>query len=137
MVIKPIRTETDYEAAVRAIDELWSAPLGSPDADVLDVLVTLVTAYEENRHPIALPDPISAILFRMEQLDLSRKDLEQYLGSRSRVSEILNRTRCLSISMIRNLHQGLKIPIEVLIQEQQLPKKPNRRKYKKAPRQAA
>lgn len=139
MDINPIRTEADYEAAVRTIEELWSAAPGSPDADKLDVLATLVQVYEDKHHPIAPPDPVSAILFRMDQMDLTRKDLEQYIGSRSRVTEILNHTRSLSLSMIRNLHQGLGIPIEVLIQKQSRPvtRKPKTKKHQKAPPKAA
>lgn len=139
MDIHPIRTEEDYELAVRAIENLWSAVPGSPDADRLDVLATLVAVYQDKNHSIAPPDPVSAILFRMEQMNLTRKDLEKYIGSRSRVAEILNRTRSLSLTMIRNLYRGLNIPIEVLIQEQPraIKRKSKTNKHNKAPRKAA
>jgi HTH-type transcriptional regulator/antitoxin HigA len=116
MEIRPIKTEEDYEAALSEIEKLWEAESGSPEADRLDVLATLVEAYEEKHHPIDPPDPIDAILFRMEQMGFSRKDLEPFLGTRGRVSEILSRTRSLSLAMIRRLHEGLGIPAEVLIQ---------------------
>lgn len=133
MDISPIRTEKDYEAAVQAIEALWSAAPGSPEADKLDVLATLVEVYQEKHHPIALPDPIEAIKFRMEQMDLKRKDLEPYLGGRSRVTEVLNGTRALSLNMIRNLHRGLGIPLEVLVQERPRPPAAPARKKAKAP----
>jgi HTH-type transcriptional regulator / antitoxin HigA len=116
MDIHPIKTEQDYDAALSEVEQLMDAELESPDGDRLDVLVTLIEAYEAKHHPIAIPDPIDAIKFRMEQMDLSRKDLEPYIGSRARVAEILNRKRQLSLEMIRRLHEGLKIPAEVLIQ---------------------
>lgn len=117
MDIKPIRTDADYEAAVLEIEKLWEAPPGSPEADKLDILGTLVVAYQEKHHPIALPDPVTAIRFRMEQQGLKRKDLEPYLGGRSHVSEVLSGERSLSLSMIRKLNKGLGIPLEVLVQE--------------------
>lgn len=117
MDIHPIRTEADYEAALGEIDRLWDAPAGSPEGDRLEVLATLVDAYEEKLHPIAPPDPVDAILFRMEQSGLSRRDLEPYIGSRGRVSEILNRTRGLTLPMIRRLNEGLGISAEILIRE--------------------
>ena len=117
MNIKPIKTEADYDAALEEIERLWGAPLGTPEGDKLDVLATLVEAYELKHHPIYPPDPVEAIKFRMEQLGMTRKDLEPYLGPRSRVSEIFNRKRELSISMIRSLHKGLGIPLESLIKE--------------------
>lgn len=113
--IHPIRNEADYEAAMQEIGTLWGAAFGSPEGDRLDVLATLVEAYEAHAIPVDLPDPVDAILFRMEQQGLSRKDLEPYIGSRARVTEILNRRRGLSIEMIRRLHEGLGIPAEVLI----------------------
>lgn len=112
--VKPIRTDADHEAALEEVERLWGAPSGSPEGDRLDVLTTLIEAYEERRFPIDAPDPVEAIKFRMEQQGLSRKDLEPYIGSRTRVAEILNRRRGLSIDMIRRLH-GLGIPAEVLI----------------------
>lgn len=114
--LKPIRTEADYENALEEIEELWGAKSGTPDGDRLDVLGTLVDAYEAQHYPMGLPDPIDAILFRMEQQGLTRKDLEPILGSRGRVAEVLNRKRGLSIEMIRNLHEQLGIPAEILIQ---------------------
>jgi len=116
MAIKPVRTESDHERALKEIEELWSAEPGTDDADRLDVLATLVDAYEAKHHPIPPPDPVDAIVFRMDQLGLSRTDLEPYIGTRARVSEILNRTRTLSLAMIRRLHAGLGIPADVLIQ---------------------
>lgn len=116
MEIKPIRTEFDYDAALTEIESLWGSPYGSSEGDRLDVLVTLVEAYEEKHHPIMPPDPIEAILHQMESQGLERRDLEPFLGSRGRVSEILNRRRPLSIEMIRNLQAGLGISADVLIQ---------------------
>jgi HTH-type transcriptional regulator/antitoxin HigA len=113
--LRPIRSEADYEAAVAEIERLWGAKAGTPEGDRLDVLATLVDAYEAEHDPIDPPDPIEAIRFRMEQQGLTRKDLERILGSRIRVSEILNRKRGLSIAMIRRLHETLGIPAEVLI----------------------
>ena len=116
MNIQPIRTETDYSAALQRIAELMSATAGTPEGDELDVLTTLVNAYEQKNFPISTADPVEAIKFRVDQLGLTRKDLEPYLGSRHRVSEILNRRRGLSLEMIRRLHDGLHIPLEVLVQ---------------------
>lgn len=120
MDIKPIRTEADYEAALEEIERLWGAAYGSPEGDRLDVLVTLVEAYEEQHHPIPPPDPIEAILHHMESQGLSHRDLEPYLGSRACISEILNRKRPLSLDMIRKLQSGLGISAEVLIQPYEL-----------------
>lgn len=116
MEIKPIRTEADYEAALQEIDRVWGAPYGSPEGDKLDVLVTLVEAYEAKHHPIPPPDPIEAILHYMESQGLTRRDLEPYLGSRARVAEILNRRRALSLNMIRKLQCGLGIAADILVQ---------------------
>jgi len=113
--LKPIRSEADYEAALEEIERLWGAKVGTPEGDRLDVLATLVDAYETEHDPIDPPDPIAAIRFRMEQQGLTRKELERILGSRVRVSEILNRKRGLSIAMIRRLHETLGIPADVLI----------------------
>ena len=120
MDIRPLRTEDDYEAALREIENLWGALYGSPEGDRLEVLVTLVEAYEEKHYPIDPPDPIEAILHQMESQGLNRRDLEPLLGSRGRVSEILNRKRPLSIEMIRNLHAGLGISADVLVQPYEL-----------------
>ena len=114
--IKPIRAEADYEAALLEIEQLFEAVPGTPAGDRLEILTTLVEAYEEKHYFIPLPDPIEAILYYLESRGLSRRDLEPYLGSRARVSEVLNRKRPLSLEMIRRLHQGLRIPAEVLIQ---------------------
>lgn len=115
MEIQPIRTEADYESALARIAELMSAEPETPDGDELDILATLVEAYEQKHFPIEPADPVEAITFRMEQLGLKRKDLEPFLGSRHRVSEVLNRRRGLSLDMIRRLHDGLQIPLEVLV----------------------
>src|SRR5579883_368128 len=113
--IKPIRAEADYQAALAEVGRLWGAKLGTPAGDRLDVLATLIDAYESDHEPMDPPDPVEAIKFRMEQQGLTRRDLEGMLGSRARVAEILNRKRDLSISMIRRLHQHLGISAEVLI----------------------
>ena len=115
MEIRPIRTDTDHKRALRRIEQLMDSEPGTPAADELDVLVTLVEAYEDQRFPIADPDPLEAIRFRMEQSGLTRKDLEPLIGSRGRVSEVLNGRRALSIQMIRRLHRELGIPLESLV----------------------
>ncbi len=117
MDIRPIKTDADYRAALAEIDVLMNAAPDTPDGDRLDVVATLVAAYEARHFPIAAPDPIAAIKFRMEQMGLSRKDLEPLLGTRGRVSEVLSGRRRLSLAMIRRLNAGLNIPAEVLIQE--------------------
>jgi HTH-type transcriptional regulator/antitoxin HigA len=113
--LKPIRTEADYEAALAEIERLWGARAGTPEGDRLDILATLVDAYENEHYPMDPPDPIEAIKFRMEQQGLTRKDLEGILGTRTRVAEVLNRRRGLSINMIRRLHEKLGISAEVLL----------------------
>jgi HTH-type transcriptional regulator / antitoxin HigA len=113
--LKPIRSEADYEKALAELGRLWGAKAGTPAGDRLDVLATLIDAYEAEHHPIDPPDPIEAIKFRMEQQGLTRKDLEPLIGTRTRVAEVLNRKRSLSIGMIRRLHRGLGIPAEILI----------------------
>lgn len=113
--VSPIRSEADYEAAVAEIERLWGAKAGTQEGDRLDILATLVDAYESEHHPIDPPDPIEAIKFRMEQQGLTRRDLEAILGTRARVAEVLNRKRDLSIGMIRRLHDRLGISAEVLI----------------------
>jgi HTH-type transcriptional regulator/antitoxin HigA len=113
--LKPIKTRTDYDAALTEMKRLWGAKSGTPDGDQLDILATLVDAYEAQHFPMDPPDPIEAIRFRMEQQGLTRKDLEEILGTRTRVAEVLNRRRGLSINMIRRLHEKLGISAEVLI----------------------
>ena len=115
MDIRPIKSTQDYERALARVDELMDAEPDTPEGDELDVLVTLVESYEDKHFPIESPDPVEAILFRMEEMNLMRKDLEPYIGSRHRVSEVLNRKRELSLNMIRRLHEGLGIPLENLI----------------------
>ncbi len=113
--VKPIRSEADYEAAIEELAALWGAKSGTPEGDRLDVLATLIDAYEAKRDSIDPPDPIEAIKFRMEQQGLTRKDLEPVIGSRSRIAEVMNRKRGLSIDMIRRLHETLGISAEILI----------------------
>ena len=140
MNIKPIRTKADYRAALAAIERLFDAAPGTPDGDRLDVLTTLVEAYEARHEPIPLPDPIEAILYNMESRGLSRADLEPYIGSRARVAEVLNRKRPLSIEMIRRLHAGLGISADVLIQPyvvRQAPSRASSRAATRVPSQSA
>lgn len=113
--LKPIRNEKDYERALAEVEVLWGAKAGTPKGDRLDILATLIEAYEAAHYPMDPPDPIEAIKFRIEQQGLSRKDLEEILGTRTRVSEVLNRKRGLSINMIRALHEKLGISAEILI----------------------
>lgn len=113
--VKPIRSEADYDAALAEVGRLWGAKAGTPKGDRLDVLATLIDAYETEHYPMDPPDPIEAIKFRMEQQGLTRRDLEQIIGTRTRIAEVLNRKRGLSIGMIRRLHERLGIPAEILI----------------------
>ena len=113
--LKPIRSEADYEGALAEVGRLWGAKSGTPDGDRLDILATLIDAWEAAHYPMDPPDPVEAIRFRMEQQGLSRKDLEPFIGTRTRVAEVLNRKRGLSINMIRRLHEGLGISADVLI----------------------
>src|SRR5512146_864643 len=115
MELKPIKTKAAYKEALKEIATLFNVPPGSPEADRLEVLSILVEAYEDEHHPIDPPDPIEPIKFRVEQQGLTRRDLEAYIGSRARVSDVLNRKRPLSVEMIRRLHKGLGIPAEILI----------------------
>jgi HTH-type transcriptional regulator/antitoxin HigA len=115
MNIRPIRTKQDYEKTLLRVEVLMSAKPGTEEGDELDVLATLVEVYEQRHFPVNAADPVEAILFRMEQQGLQRRDLEAYLGSRHRVSEVLNRKRGLSLDMIRKLHSGLGIPLEALV----------------------
>jgi len=117
--IKPIKTVDDYDSAIARVELLWGSKPDTLKGDILDVLITLIDAYERDHYPIDPPDPIEAIKFRMEQSGLNRKDLEPFIGSRGRVSEVLNRKRDLSLKMIRELHVNLQIPLESLILKQQ------------------
>ncbi|ETW95215.1 MAG: hypothetical protein ETSY1_31565 [Candidatus Entotheonella factor] len=118
MEIKPIKTEVNYDDALKEIERLMEIGVepNTPAGDRLDVLVTLVEAYEAKHYPIGMPDPVEAIKIRMDELELTRKELEPLIGSRGRVSEVLNRKRLLTLSMIRKLHEALHIPLEVLAQ---------------------
>jgi HTH-type transcriptional regulator/antitoxin HigA len=116
MKIKPIKTEADYRAALKEIERLFDAVPDTPEGDRLEILATLVEAYEEKHFRIPLPDPIEAILYYMESRGITRRDLECCIGSRARVSEVLNRKRPLTMEMIRNLHKEFGISAEVLIQ---------------------
>lgn len=116
MDIRPIKTKADYKAALKEIESLMDAAPGSADEDRLDVLATLVQAYEAEHYPIEAPDPIEAIKFMMQQKGLTRRDLEPAIGGRGRVSEVLNRQRPLTLPMIRALSRLLAIPADVLVQ---------------------
>ena len=115
MEIKPIKTEHDYNVSIKRIEKLWGAKKDTPEGDDLDLLCTLVESYEMKHYPIAPPDPIDAIKFRMEQMGMTKKDMAKYLGSQSRVSEVLNRKRKLTLKMVKSLYRGLKIPAEILL----------------------
>ena len=119
MKIRVIHNEESHEAALCELEHLMDAdpPSGSEKFAQMELLALVIKDYESWRFPIASPDPVEAILFRMEQQGITRRDLEKYLGSRARVSEVLNRQRGLSISMVRNLHRRLHIPAEILIGE--------------------
>ncbi len=115
MEIKPLKTNDDYLEALQEVEDLMEAKINTAEGDNLDVLVTLIEAYEEKHHPVLPPEPIEAIIHQMESQGLSRKDLEPVLGSRGRVSEILNKKRSLSLSMIRKLQGKLGISAEILV----------------------
>jgi HTH-type transcriptional regulator/antitoxin HigA len=117
VAIKPIKTERDYDRALAQVERLMDAEPDTPEGDALDVLVTLIEAYEARHWSIDLPDPVAAIQARMTQRHLRPKDLEPFLGSSGRVSEVLNRRRPLTLGMIRRLERGLGIPARVLVQE--------------------
>ncbi len=119
--VKPIRTSKDHERAMKEVETLWGAKSGTPKGDRLDVLATLIDAWEAAHYPMDPPDPIVAIKFRMEQQGLTRKDLEGIIGTRARIAEVLSGKRELSIAMIRRLNTELNIPAEILI-------RPSRRK---------
>lgn len=115
MVIKPIKTEQDYLNSIARIEELWGAKRDTTKGDELDLLVTLLESYEMKHFPIAPPDPIDAIKFRMEQMGMTKADMVKYLGSQSRVSEVLNGKRGLTLKMVKSLYKGLKISPEILL----------------------
>jgi HTH-type transcriptional regulator/antitoxin HigA len=115
MNIKPIRNEDDLRAAFKRLELVFQAQAGTPEEDEMEILVTLIEAYEHRHFPIGPADPVDAIKFRLEQQGLTPKDLEPYIGSSGRVSEILNRKRGLSLQMIKRLHDGLHIPYESLL----------------------
>jgi HTH-type transcriptional regulator/antitoxin HigA len=120
MNIRPIKTEADYQAALEEIERLFDAAPNSPEGDRLQVLTTLVEAYEEQHYPIPAPDPIEAVLYHMESRGLTRRDLEPYIGNRARVSEILNRKRPLTLRMIQRLNSQLGVAAEVLLRPYQV-----------------
>jgi len=120
MDIRPIKNEKDYDKALAEIEMFWGVEEGTEKGDKLDILLVLVEDYEEKYHQISPPDPVEAIKFRMEQMNLTRKDLEPFIGGRGRVSEVLNHRRGLSLNMIRNLHSNLSIPLESLINDVKL-----------------
>ena len=113
--IEPIKNDRGYRRVLKEIDALMDAKANTADGDKLDVLVTLVEAWEGEHHAIELPDPVRAIEYAMEQRGMSRRDLEPFIGSRARVAEVLNHKRSLTLPMIRRLHAGLGIPADVLI----------------------
>ena len=113
--VKPIRTKKDYEKATKDVEALWGTKSGTPKGDRLDVLATLIDAWEAAHYPMDPPNPIEAIKFRMEQQGLTRKDLEGIIGTRSRIAEVLSGKRELSIAMIRRLNAELNIPADILI----------------------
>ena len=123
MNLKIIKTDRDYRAAMARIDQIFAARPRTPEGDELAILLLLVEKYEEEKFPIDLPDPVTAIRFRMDQQGLKQKDLEPYIGSKSKVSEILSGRRELSLSMIRKLVAGLDIPPEVLLRQPGPPSK--------------
>ena len=116
MEIKPIRTEKDYNKALKRIELIFDAKKGSKEGDELEILAILIEQYENLHFPIGLPDPIEAIKFRMEQMGYNQSDLADIVGLKSRASEILNKKRKLSLEMIRQIHDRLQIPTDVLIQ---------------------
>jgi HTH-type transcriptional regulator/antitoxin HigA len=116
MTIKPIKTKKDYQAAMNRLETIFDAKPGTPEGDELEVLGILIEKYEQEHYPIDYPDPIEAIKFRMEQMGYSQNDLAKIVGLKSRASEILNNKRKLTLEMIRQLHQALGIPTDVLIQ---------------------
>jgi HTH-type transcriptional regulator/antitoxin HigA len=117
MNIAPIRNEQDYQKALKRLEKVFDAKLGSKEGDELEILGILIDNYENEHFPIGMPDPIEAIKFRMEQMGMKQKELAEIIGFKSRVSEILNRKRKLTLEMIRKLNEALSIPTEVLVQK--------------------
>ena len=117
MKVKVIKTEKDYEQALSRLEEIFHAPADTPEGDEAEVLSILIEKYEDKHYPIEAPDPIEAIKFRMEQMDMRKKDLAEVIGYKSRVSEVLSRRRKLTLKMIRNLHEKMNIPYESLMGE--------------------
>ncbi|MGF7137953.1 helix-turn-helix domain-containing protein [Roseimarinus sediminis] len=117
MQIKAIKTEEDYNKALRRLEEIFHAPIDSPDGDEAEVLSILIEKFEDENYPVDAPDPIEAILFRMEQMKMDKKDLAKIIGYKSRVSEILSKKRKLNINMIRQLHKKMNIPYESLLND--------------------
>lgn len=115
MIIKPIRSDDDLKASFKRLEKIFQAQAGTPAFDEMEVLVTLIEAYENKHYPIRAADPVEAIKFRMEQQGLTQKDLEPFIGSSGRVSEVLNHKRRLSLQMVKRLHDGLHIPYESLL----------------------
>lgn len=115
MNIKPIRNDDDLRAAFKRLEVVYQAQEGTPEADEMEILVTLIEAYEHKHFPMGVTDPVEAIKFRMEQQGLTQKDLEPFIGSSGRVSEVLNHKRRLSLRMVKRLHDGLNIPYESLL----------------------
>lgn len=124
MELRPLKTEAEHREALAEIDRLFDAQPGTPEEDRLDLLTLLVEAYEAQHHPILPPDPVAALEYYIESRGLTPRDLEPYLGDLTRVEEVLNRRRSLTITMIRRLHQGLGIPAEILIQPYPLAHRP-------------
>ena len=120
MNLKPIKTDADYKAALNRIEDIFDAPNGSPESDELDILGLIVDDYENKHYPIEAPDPIEAIKIRMEEMQLKQKDLVNEIGGKSRVSEVLNRKRRLTVDMIRNLAARLNLSANILIKEYRL-----------------
>jgi len=137
MRIQPVRTAAEHDAALERITELMSAKPGTEESDELEVLVTLVDAYEARHFPMKVPDPVAVIRFQMEQQGLSRKDLEPMIGTRARVSEILTGKRALTLPMIRRLHHGLRIPLDLLVGMAAAPRRAPGHSARKAPAAAS
>ena len=117
MRIKPIRTKKDHERALKRIDDLWGCKKNSPEGDEFEILLTLTEKYEDEHYPIPPPDPLEAIKFRLDQMNLTRSELVKFIGYKSRVSEILTGKRKLTLPMIRTLNKKLRIPAEILMKK--------------------